>query len=115
MKLTIIIDKNMFIGEKLPRLCILAKRHKVVLIPELLYECATSEESKERMLLSRATDLIRAGAYVGLEERDIVLIRINPLIYVHNQARPGIDPTFLQQLDYQRTSMADSSGVEPQE
>ncbi len=59
----IIIDKDAFVGINIKELCDFAKNHLLLVCDTLMYECATTCESKRKDMLYRCDRLIKVGAY----------------------------------------------------
>lgn len=78
MEKLLIIDKNIFQGAK-NQLLEFVKSHRVVLPHVLFEECITSNDEGGKKkpndpikFLNFATELIKAGAYIGFSRRDII-------------------------------------------
>ena len=59
----IIVDKDALVGININDLCDFARNHLMLCSDTLLYECATTSESKRKNMLDRCDRLIKAGAY----------------------------------------------------
>jgi hypothetical protein len=59
----IIVDKEALVGLNVDALCDFVQNHLVLGCDTLLYECATTSQSKRSHMLSRYQRLIKAGAY----------------------------------------------------
>ncbi|MBN1796026.1 MAG: hypothetical protein JW804_05075 [Sedimentisphaerales bacterium] len=61
--LQIVIDKESLVGVNIDKLCNLAENHYLLACDTLLYECATTSESKRGKILNRYKKIMEAGAY----------------------------------------------------
>ncbi|MHC4546816.1 MAG: hypothetical protein ACYSYL_20240 [Planctomycetota bacterium] len=57
------MDKDVFLGIEFNVLRDFARNHILLVCDTLLYECVTAKHMRDRMLLDRCRNLIRAGAY----------------------------------------------------
>lgn len=68
----LILDKNVFFGTSIDKLCRFVRNHFVVLPLVLLDECVTDEKDPQESLLNRFGKVLLAGAYICPSARDIV-------------------------------------------
>ncbi len=59
----IVVDKVALMGINIDELCNFAKNHLMLGCDTLLYECATTSESRRKDMISRYKRIIKAGAY----------------------------------------------------
>lgn len=59
----IVVDKVALVGINIDELCNFAKNHLMLGCDTLLYECATTSESRRKDMISRYKRIIKAGSY----------------------------------------------------
>ena len=68
----LLLDKSVFIATSAQYLCNFAEKHTLILPETLFYECYTSKDLSNKMLLKRLHQLLKVGAYLSYQLMQIV-------------------------------------------